>query len=47
MAAREGIRIGVASEVITPPLPVSLSGYGDRAGEATEVHDDLDRKSVV
>jgi hypothetical protein len=28
--------------VITPPLPVALAGFGDRAGPATEVRDDLE-----
>ena len=36
------VQIGFARAVITPPLPVALSGYGARVGIATEVHDDLE-----
>ncbi|HVV36384.1 MAG TPA: hypothetical protein VHC63_07245 [Acidimicrobiales bacterium] len=35
-------RVGFGRAVITPPLPVMLAGFGDRAGPATEVRDDLE-----
>lgn len=35
-------RVGFGRAIITPPLPVFLAGYGDRAGPATEVRDELE-----
>jgi hypothetical protein len=34
--------VGFGRAVITPPLPVALAGFGDRAAPATEVRDDLE-----
>jgi hypothetical protein len=45
--AHHPVRIGFATRDITPPLPTRLSGYGDRVGEATEVHDPLEVRTVV
>jgi hypothetical protein len=36
--------VGFGRAVITPPLPVALAGFGDRAGPATEVRDDLEAR---
>ncbi len=36
-----------ARSAITPELPVHLSGYGDRVGVASEVHDDLEVRALV
>ncbi len=43
----DALRVGFARAVITPELPVHLSGYGDRIGVATEVHDDLEVRALV
>jgi len=42
-----GLHVGFASTSITPALPVHLSGYGDRSGVATGVHDDLEVRVLV
>ncbi len=41
------VQIGFAKAVITPPLPVALSGYGARTGLAHHVHDDLEVRVMV
>ena len=42
-----GLHAGFAAASITPALPVHLSGYGDRVGVATAVHDDLEVRAFV
>jgi hypothetical protein len=41
------LRIGLSEIVITPPVGVRLSGYGDRTAASTGVLDDLYAKAVV
>lgn len=41
------LRIGVATEVITPPIGTLMSGFDARKGPAESVHDDLYARAVV
>ena len=41
------IRVGVASKVITPEIPVWLSGYASRSKPAEEILHDLRAKALV
>jgi len=41
------LRVGLSETVLTPPVGVRLSGYGDRTAASTGVLDDLYAKAVV
>lgn len=43
----EGIQIGFAQRVITPPLGVAMAGYAARKGVAQGVHDDLHVRALT
>lgn len=43
----EGIRAGVAEVNITPPVGLSLCGFGARKGPSESVHDDLCARALV
>ncbi|MSS70898.1 MAG: hypothetical protein EXS64_05350 [Candidatus Latescibacteria bacterium] len=43
----EGIRVGVAEVNITPPVGLSLCGFGARKGPSEFIHDDLYARALV
>ncbi|MGH9693084.1 MAG: neutral/alkaline non-lysosomal ceramidase N-terminal domain-containing protein, partial [Bryobacteraceae bacterium] len=41
------LRVGVHSEIITPPLGSQMAGFAARGGVAQGVHDDLHARALV
>lgn len=42
-----GLKAGVATTIITPPVGVDLTGYGGRPSGCTSIHDDLYARALV
>jgi hypothetical protein len=47
MNTEAGLLAGAAERVITPPVGVDLTGFGDRPSGCTDIHDDLYARAVV